>query len=209
MLQLPRIPTPIAKLPRDERGYPVPWFVSWENGKPVFPVADGRKWSLAVKNKLCWVCGQKLGPMMAFVIGPMCGVTRTSGEPPCHIDCALFSAKACPFLTKPKMKRMNLDDERYEDLPGMAIKRNPGCCAVWVTRSYETFPASNGGRLIEIGEPTVVHWFAEGRQATRDEILQSIESGLPALREVAEQEGVRSLQALIHRVEVLKKRLPK
>lgn len=209
MLNLPHMPTPIAQLPRDERGYPVPWFVAWENGKPTFPVADGHKWHLAVRNKLCWVCGKKLGPMMAFVIGPMCGVTRTSPEPPCHIDCALFSAKACPFLTKPKMKRMTLDDTRYKDLPGIPIKRNPGCCGVWVTKSYETFPSYTGGELIEMGQPTVVHWFAEGREATRDEILESIESGLPPLREIAEQEGVTSMQALATRVDRLKTLIPK
>lgn len=33
MISLPPIPDAIAKLPRDERGYPVPWFVPWIDGR--------------------------------------------------------------------------------------------------------------------------------------------------------------------------------
>lgn len=208
MVELPQMPMKIAKLPRDDRGYPVPWFVHWENGKPVFPAADGQKWRLAVKNRLCWVCGQKLPEIMAFVIGPMCGINRTSAEPPCHIECAMFSAKACPFLTKPKMKRVDADHPGFQELPGVALTRNPGCCGVWVTKSYQVFPVPSGGYLIEIGEPTKVHWFAEGREASYSEVMDSITSGLPSLQKLATEEGPASEAELIRRTNDLKKLLP-
>src|SRR5262245_54991717 len=109
---LPPLPSRIAGLPIDpERGYPVPWFVAWHDGKPEFRTADGRKFRQAIRDRLCWVCGQPLGRHLVFVIGPMCTVNRVTVEPPCHLDCAEFSVRACPFLSKPQMTR------RENDLP--------------------------------------------------------------------------------------------
>lgn len=204
------MPARIKKLPIDPVwNLPVPWFVQWVDGKPMFPIMDGRKWRQAVRKKLCWVCGQPMNENMAFVIGPMCGINRTSAEPPCDVNCALYAAQTCPFLITPKMKRMKIDDELGAvEAPGTAIKRNPGCCAVWITRSYELFDAGNGP-LIDIGEPRLVHWFASGRQATRREVLESIDSGLPALLEMATQEGPDAIVALAKAKERLERWLPK
>src|SRR6267154_1896953 len=94
-----------AELPRDERGYPVPWFVEWIDGKPDFRVMDSDKLVEAIKYKRCWVCGGPLGHYKVFTIGPMCMVNRTSAEPPSHRDCAEFSVRNCPFLTTPDMHR--------------------------------------------------------------------------------------------------------
>src|SRR5688500_69447 len=111
MIHLPPIPSAIAKLTRDERGYPVPWFVSWLDGKPEFRVADASKFRLALRERRCWVCGERTKrrkdnwPDLTFVLGPMCTITRTTAEPPCHFECAEFSAMACPFLSMPKAKR--------------------------------------------------------------------------------------------------------
>lgn len=203
------MPARIAKLPIDPVwNLPVPWFVEWVDGKPAFPIMDGKKWVQAVNKKLCWVCGQPMGEMMAFVIGPMCGINRTSAEPPCDVNCALYAAQTCPFLITPKMKRM--DVSKYEgamDAPGFAIKRNPGCCAVWITKHYEVFRSPNGP-LIDIGEPRLVHWFAEGRQATRAEVLESIQSGLPSLMMLASEEGPDAISELVRMRKSLERWLP-
>lgn len=188
---LPELPDRVRALPVDERGYPVPWFVDWIDGKPEFRAMDGRKLVRAVKEKLCWVCGQPLGRNMAFVIGPMCAINRVSSEPPSHLECALFSAKACPFLTKPHMVRRenNMPPEEEQFTAGIAIKRNPGVSLVWVTRYYKAFPPPGGGVLFQIGEPIVMHCFFEGRRATPDEIRHSIKTGLPTLEETARAQG--------------------
>jgi hypothetical protein len=39
-------------------------------------------------------------------------------------------------------------------------------------------------------------WFAHGRKATRDEVLASIDSGLPILRELAQAGGADDMQVL-------------
>ena len=103
------MPERMRDLPVDSRGYPVPWFVAWQDGKPEFRAMDGDKFRRAVKEKLCWVCGARLGVHMTFVAGPMCGINRTASEPPCHADCAVWSATNCPFLANPRAVRREAD----------------------------------------------------------------------------------------------------
>lgn len=190
--ELPPLPPKMKNLPLDSRGFPIPWFVQvLPDGTRDFRIADYQKRAIAVKKKLCWVCGGRLGKFMSFVIGPMCTVTRTTSEPPCHLECAIFSATACPFLSKPRMKRnyQGLDDIGAIDPPGLMIERNPGATAVWTTMSYKTFNSGDGGWLIKIGDPKSIQWFSQGRAANRDEVRESIDSGYPILLKEAEKNG--------------------
>ncbi len=75
------VPPRIAKLPKDQRGYHVPWFVAWIDGVADFRVTDNAKLVRAVNERRCWVCGEKMGRHLAFLIGPMCAVNRVSAEP--------------------------------------------------------------------------------------------------------------------------------
>lgn len=196
------MPARFRKLPVDRRGYPVPKFVEWINGVPDFRCVDGR-WMLAcVKQSLCWLCGEKLGRHMAFVIGPMCAVNRVSSEPPSHLECAQFAVRACPFLVQPKRRRNEEGlPEEAVDAAGIPLDRNPGCALIWVTRSYKPFNA-NGGTLFRIGEPERTEWYAHGRKATHDEIMASIDSGLPLLRREAEKDGPEAVEELERLVKV-------
>jgi hypothetical protein len=184
------VPARMARLPRDHAGHPVPWFVAWIDGEPDFRVIERGRVPEAVTGSLCWVCGQRLGAFVAFVIGPMCAVNRTTAEPPCHRECATWSARACPFLANPERRRREsrMPGDKLPP-PGEMIRRNPGVALVWVTRSWSMFPDGQGGLLIEIGDPTATDWFAYGREATRAEVCASIDSGLPILTEAAEAEG--------------------
>jgi hypothetical protein len=192
VIQLTEMPARIAALPKDPRGYPIPWFVDWLDGKPVFPAMDLRKWRRAVKDRLCWVCGEPLGSHLAFVAGPMCGINRTSAEPPSHLDCALFSVRNCPFLMNPNMKRIDNAVTREATCPaGIMQKRNPGVSLIWVTKSYRLFRDPAGGALIHMGDPTQVSAWREGRAATSAELHHSIVSGLAPLVAIADAEDAR------------------
>ncbi len=196
------LPPRIAALPPDPRGYPVPWFVEWVDGVPDFRVVSALKIGRALVAELCWVCGRPLGRFRAFVIGPMCAVNRVSAEPPSHRDCAEFSARACPFLSNPDApRRTTRMPDGVGDLPGLAIKRNPGVTLVWVTHDFQVERA-DGGVLFRLGPPAETLWYARGRPATRAEVLASIESGLPVLRSVAEKEGAAAVRALGDMVEL-------
>src|SRR5262245_12522773 len=172
-VNLKTLPERMSKLPLDpQRGVPVPWFVAWVDGKPEFRAADGSKFVRAIREMRCWVCGYRLGVHLSFVVGPMCLVNMTTSEPPCHKECAEWSAQNCPFLTRPRMVR------RDENLPagwvppaGEGLDRNPGVAAVYTARDYKLFPDGRGGKLIRMPEEhTSISWWSEGREATREEI---------------------------------------
>jgi hypothetical protein len=207
-VKLPSPPIRIARLPKDERGYPVPWFVAWfEDGrevnrhvvgaKPDFRVLGSGNRELAVKKRLCWVCGEPLGVHQVFAIGPMCAVNRTTMEPPGHRACMEYSATACPFLTVPARRRNEAGLEAIEHhVAGFMIKRNPGAIALWES-AFRPFNAGNGW-LIHLSEPTRVDWWTQGRQATRAEIEDALEAGYPELMNVAKDEGPEAVAALTH-----------
>ena len=190
--ELERLPARLKRLPVDDRGYPVPFFVAWQDGKPEFRAMDVDKFVRAIREKLCWVCGGPLGVHLAFVVGPMCGINRNSAEPPSHLECAEWSARNCPFLTRPHMVRRQDDaintNVLIEQTAGHAITRNPGVALVWVTRTYQPYDAGEKCPNLRIGPPERVIFYAEGRPATRAEVAASVESGLPALLEIAERQ---------------------
>jgi len=191
-INLEMLPRTMRDLPLDERGYPVPWFVDWLDGKPEFRAMDYRKFKRAIRERLCWVCGGKLGVNLCFVVGPMCGINRISSEPPSHLLCARWSAENCPFLSNPHMVRRQdgLTEEVWDNVAGIGLKRNPGVTLLWITREYEIIPDGNGKHLLMMGRPESIEWWAEGRTATRPEIFKSIESGYPNLLAIAQtQEG--------------------
>lgn len=199
--RFPNLPATMRRLPVDRRGFPVPWFVAWEDGEPVFPCMDGAKLGTAWQNRLCWVCGRSLHRKKVSVIGPMCAVNRVSSEPPSHLDCARFSALNCPFLTRPRMKRVGDQHLPHTAIEpgGMMIKRNPGVTLLWIEHRMPTPIAANGGVIFQLGRPVAVEFYAEGREATRAEIMHSIETGLPELERQADRDddpvGARALLA--------------
>ncbi len=201
------MPASIAKLPRDPKTkLPVPFFVEWIQELPDFRIVDGRKLAAAVKERRCWICGERLGTVAAFIIGPMCAVNRVSAEPPSHHDCASYAARACPFLSQPSMRRNEKNlPEGYADGPGIPIRRNPGVSLVWVTGRYSPF-RTEGGWMFDVGEPALVEFLREGRPATYAEVMASVESGLPLLAASAEADGkeaVRVLSQMTHEAKAL------
>lgn len=196
------MPASIARLGRNKAGYPIPWFVDRDadvDGQPDFRIADSRKLLDAIRFDLCWVCGHRRGRYGSFVVGPMCAVNRTSAEPPCHLDCAVYSAKTCPFLVTPRMRRRDsrLPDGHVEPA-GVMISRNPGVALVWTSRTFAPYPVDNG-TLFDLGEPTDMRWYAQGRKAEPAEILASMESGMPTLMAIAAQDGKAAVAELAAR----------
>lgn len=190
---LPPLPARLAHLPIDERGFPVPWFVQWIDGKPDHRVMDGSKLLLAVRHRLCWQCGRTIdGVRKTFAIGPMCAITHTIAEPPSHIECLRYAATACPFLTRPHAHRREAgmpDDTR---VAGVGLRRNPGVICLWTTKTFKPFNDGRGGVLFEFGPAEALEWYAEGRPATREEVDESVRTGLHHLSESAAEEDAAS-----------------
>lgn len=89
---------------------------------------------------------------------------------------------------------MRREDESSNKLSkivgGFGIMRNPGVAMLWTTDTFSVFDDGSGGKLLHMGEPNSVEWYANGKKATREEVTASIDSGFPALAEAAiRQEG--------------------
>ena len=203
-IQLPAdMPSRMRRLPRDEVGRPIPYFAATlPDGSHDFRFMEGEKLLAAIREQLCWVCGQRLNrvrgdniPRGTFVAGPMCLINRTSAEPPCHYECAEWSAKACPFLSKPAKSRRetNVPDNVDMEGPGIMIRRNPGVTALIDSARWKPWVPDPKGVLFSFSRIEGVHWVCEGRSARGSEVLESIESGIGQLlalaREQDEAEG--------------------
>jgi hypothetical protein len=200
------LPQRMKHLPRDKRGFPVPYFVQWQDGQPLFPIFDPTKWIRCVTKARCWVCGDELGRWMTFAIGPMCVVNRISSEPPCHAECANFSMRACPFIINPAMRRV--PTERYGDVQppgGIMETRNPGVMVLWPTRKY-MIVRTDSGPVLKVGDPVGVTWWTRGREATAEEARAGFEDGVVALRKRAlELDGPEALPELERLAEVARR----
>jgi hypothetical protein len=181
--ELPEAPPAIRRLPVDARGFPVPFFVAWLDGKPDHRIVEPIKLMRCVREGLCWICGQKLTRPAVCVIGPMCGVNHVSSEPPSHEACARFAVQGCPFMSRPNMRRREAGlPPELVAAPG--VMHNPGLSLLWWTERVEVFKAAgprSHRRLFDIGDPLRVEWWTEGRLATRDEAEAALAVGLPKL----------------------------
>jgi hypothetical protein len=207
------LPARMAGLPRDHIGRPVPWFVWIDDvGVPDFRIVGPGKLHEALRASVCWVCGHGFGggEDRAWLIGPMCTVTLTTAEPPAHLDCAVWSAENCPFLATPNMVRRDRNTpEGAVEPAGIMIRRNPGASVVWVT-GYRAWKAEREGRgyLFRLSPAKRALWFAEGREATRAEVLASVDSGLPILREMAAEDGPEAAAELERMLAAALKHIP-
>jgi hypothetical protein len=89
--------------------YPVPFIVKWIDGKPDFRVVDPEKWDRCVGEKLCSICGYRLGEISFIVGGPETGARHLFFDPPMHKKCAEFSARVCPYVSG--------KDRKFSDRP--------------------------------------------------------------------------------------------
>jgi hypothetical protein len=97
-------PPRIARLPRDRRGYPIPWNVLCaEDGTPFFTVNDDRKAWKAIRQHLCPLCGDRLGRWLWFVGGPLSAFHPDGWylDLPGHHECVTFALATCPYLAAP------------------------------------------------------------------------------------------------------------
>lgn len=165
---LPPLPQEMQHLPEDSRGYPIPWFVAWYDGKPDFRVVDTKKIKTAVYEHLCWICGGKITKEFVFVKPASALSDRMALEPASHRDCAQWAVRACPFMLSPKAQYRPTRDDA---VPVDGVERkNPGMFMLWATHTFRPFGPSGGGLAIELGQPHDVLYYTEGRTARPDEI---------------------------------------
>ena len=124
------MPPAVSSLPRDKRGYPIPWISEWEafddspgvifdsegyalvgcgceigQGEPNLGKLCPARQRRAMRNKLCDVCGGTVDPPFIFMgkRGNLC-----YSESALHIDCAVYSVQVCVAIRTP-LKRANFE----------------------------------------------------------------------------------------------------
>lgn len=100
------IPDRIKLLPKDHRGFPIPYVVLIDKeGQPHFKINDESKGRMCVLSRICHVCGQKLVHKDYWFIGGQLSAYHPYGafnDGATHYECGLFALKICPYLTNNK-----------------------------------------------------------------------------------------------------------
>lgn len=208
LLKSTPMPGRIRALPRGPRGYPIPWFVAErDNGVRDIRFACQGKHFRALREDLCWTCGQKLTKKrIAFAIGPMCAINRVTQDPPSHVECGTYAMKVCPFLAVPNMTRRTGGRPADTIAPaGLHIDANPGGGVLWVTNGYNAFRPWGGapGLLLKLSEPlnaSACGWWVAGQPATPEAAARLLHTGYRRLqREAAVDPDPPSAHALLDR----------
>jgi len=154
------MPSMIAALPKDERGFPVPFFAPIRMGQPEFSMSDQLKLRRAIREQLCWVCGMPLIGKMAFVGGPLSVENRIFSDAPSHVECAEYAVQVCPFLAMPNYVKRACKDGIA--LPGQ-VDHKPDRVAVYVTDGYKlVMMGDSPHRLFRANPTAAITWWKDG-----------------------------------------------
>lgn len=168
-LDLKTVPLPLhmKKLPRDQRGYPVPYNVAvGTDGKPVFKVQDMLKVHNCIHQRRCALCGKPVRGLMAFVGGPLSIGNRLFADPGMHQDCATYALRVCPMLAAPRWgyaRHTRQVPGHIENIVSEQVSTDrPERYGLGLTSSYELVQVQ-GETYIHAAPFESVQWWKEGR----------------------------------------------
>ena len=147
--------------------------------------------SICIRHKRCWLCGQPLGKFMTFRSGRCaCGLTATSPSTWRH-SCAMAPAPAVPDAAQDAPATRRMPPQGH--VAGVGLKRDPG-----VESCGPRCPTWRRGVAACCSRSEIPRRSNTSPKAAGDarEILASMESGLPILRDIAAQEGNDALEEL-------------
>ncbi|SOC21379.1 hypothetical protein [Thalassospira xiamenensis] len=103
-MNIPALPPKMMHMKRDKRGFPIPFvqFIVPETGEPDFRVVDQSKAAKAIAQRLCAICGKKMGAHVFFIGGPKCVENGYFIDGPVHLECGQFALRTCPHLARSK-----------------------------------------------------------------------------------------------------------
>ncbi len=179
------LPERMQKLPRDARGFPIPFVVLRDaNGVPAFTVNDQGRVMLALSRQLCGICGQRMPRNNIWFLGGPQSAFHPNGaynDGPLHRECARYALQVCPYLAISSMKHR--DGKALEDLgmklgtilvdPTMDTARPP-LFALVRTAAYEL----TGSGYIRPERPYFEAEFWRDQQQLPGEVALPILSGL-------------------------------
>lgn len=102
------IPLQMMELPKDDRGYPIPFTIERDaSGKPNFSNHDPKRIAESIKNKRCSICGKPLNSDVWLLAGAKIAFSPIGAyvDPPMHKQCATYALKVCPYLAMPSFSK--------------------------------------------------------------------------------------------------------
>lgn len=158
------IPPFLSHLPVDPRGYVIPFFVAYVDGKPDFRLLDQQKQHYCIEKKLCSICGKKIKDnRFWFISGPIGFHNRVSSDPGMHERCARYSLKVCPHLYFHKADRRdsNLPEEIIDQKKISPILQDkPKHIVLTKADKYHTVPSTVKGHVVIRYRPIYAEQFA-------------------------------------------------
>lgn len=120
------IPEYLKHLKVNSKGYPIPFFVAYVDGKPDFRLLDARKQGYCIDQKLCAICGKKLFKnSYYFISGPEGYKNKIATDPAMHRNCAEYSLNMCPHLHIEKTTRRESGLEKLHEQQGEIMLDKP------------------------------------------------------------------------------------
>ena len=188
---------------------PVPWFladqdaIGLKTGSWNFREVMASRANLALRNRVCWICGTPHHGHATVIGGPASIITGNVSDPPSHPECAEFAVQVCPFLVNPERERRA--DLTPNDLtPGVLLQHNPGLAILWTASAVHFTRFSDrtkGTSLIRIPAlaPVKLTCWCHGRQANAGEIGAALDKALTSLINLAMQHGPEAVSDLAER----------
>lgn len=159
------VPDRMAGLPRHPAsGFVVPFFAAVIGGVPDLKILDERKQLLCLRDKLCAICGQRLGYWVSFITGPEGVKNRTVHDTGMHRECAEYSLRVCPYLARPGARRAARHAAGTEPVVG-ATDENPGRVARYETRAWRPYSPDGRSVLLRLAPATAIEWWRDGERS--------------------------------------------
>jgi hypothetical protein len=176
------LPKPMRTLPRDPRGYPIPYIVLVDASKQAqFTINDVRKVSVCIKRRLCAICGKRMDVAdMWFAGGSRCFLHPLGAfiDPPMHMECGTYAMEVCPFLAARRYTgRIDAAKLDPADLPeGMSLvdvpymnPRLPALFGFGCARAIGYHRKPDGSGIFVVNDWRYVEWWKAGERVNAPE----------------------------------------
>lgn len=150
-------PARLARRPRDQRGFVIPFSVDDGTDHPDFTHSNPERVRSLLETRDCWLCGMAPDFWMCFIGGPISVRNHLFTDGWMHEACAVYAIRVCPYLASPSGRyRGPNDDPRLEST--LAPNR-PSEFGMAFTHTYET-TADEQGLLLRSAKYKKVRWYS-------------------------------------------------
>jgi hypothetical protein len=144
------IPEFLSHLPVHQ-GLPVPFMQAWFDGKPDFRAVDPVKTIQCVQERLCAICGRRLGEKSYFICGERSRESGLFTDPPMHKQCSEYAAETCPFVSGRKLdysdRPVNASMAKVHEMVSTVRPATMFILTAWTKKT----------RLVRSGDSVLIH----------------------------------------------------